>query len=37
MGELEGPGFKCMSPNSRRVSSGRDTEEFEKNFHDGQI
>ena len=35
MGEGEGPGFKCMSPDSKSVDSGRDMDGFEKNVHGG--
>ena len=32
MGEVEGPGFKCMSPDSRRVESGEIWMELRKIF-----
>ena len=33
----EGPGFKCMSPDTKSVENGRDIEGFEKNVHGGQM
>ena len=37
MEEGEGPGFKCMSPDSKNVESGRYMEGFEKNVRGGQM
>ena len=33
VGEVEGPGFKCMSPDSKRMESESDMEGFENNVH----
>ena len=37
VGEVEGPEFKCMLPDSKSVESERDMEEFEKNVHGEQM
>ena len=37
MVEGEGPGFKCMSPDSKSVESGSDMAGFEKNNHREQM
>ena len=37
MGEWEGSGFKCMSPDSKRVEGGKYIDGFQKNVRGGQM
>ena len=37
MGEGKGPGFNCMSQDSKSVKSGRDMEGFENNVRGRQM